>query len=98
MITADSIGISSISNLSAYVQNTYYLSQMGSYQTLNTESSGIVRMLIGEAGTNDIYSLLYTESEIEAKTALSAATSSNTAASAYAEYLSESGSMLNLLV
>ena len=97
---ADSVSIASITNVDSYVKSTYKLSQLDSYEALSGfSSSGITSLLTGEAGADDIYSLIGAEKEITADTVISSlsSTSSGTV-SGYSAYLSESGSIFNLLV
>ena len=96
----DSVDTSSIGNISSYVQSAYKLSQLDSYESLSSSSSsGISRMLSGKAGADDIYALIGAENEISADTIISSISgTSSSATSNYSNYLSESGSILNLLV
>ncbi|NCA68067.1 MAG: hypothetical protein EOM87_08395 [Clostridia bacterium] len=97
---ADSVSIASITNVDSYVKSTYKLSQLDSYETLSSSTAtGITSLLNGEASAEDIYGLIGAENAITADAVISSlsGTSSGTVSSYYS-YLSESGSVLNLLV
>ncbi|MEA4894798.1 MAG: hypothetical protein VB064_06010 [Oscillospiraceae bacterium] len=97
--SGDSVDVSSIGSVDSYVKDLYALSQLDSYQSLSSASSEISSQLYGEAGAEDIYALIAAENDISADTVISSTsgTSSGTV-SAYSTYLSESGSLLNLLL
>lgn len=97
---ADSVSIASITNIDSYVKSSYKLSQLDSYETLSSSvATGITSLLTGEASADDIYSLIGAENVISADTVISSLSGTNSGtASGYSTYLSESGSILNLLV
>ena len=99
LVDMDSVNIDSINNVNSYVQNAYKLSQMDSYDSLSSSSSSISRLLFGEASADDINALIGAENEIAADTVISSLSGSGSSTIAtYSSYLSQSGSVLNLLV
>lgn len=99
MSETSSVSIDSISNLSSYVKNAYTLSQMDSYESLKSSSSGISRLLSGEASAEDIYALIGAENEITADSVISSISGSGSSTIAsYSAYLTQTNSVLNLLV
>ncbi len=83
----------SIGNVDSYVKNAFSASQVGTY---DATKPGIVRLLSGDAGTDDIYDIIeYTDSlKTEEVDNLVGAYTATT----YNDYLTKSGNILDILV